>query len=140
MTINVRAVILVSGRLVIHRVHHQGDERITRPGGRVKERETVEAALVREVDEETGLRVVVGPLLYVAEVVSPYSTQNLELVFLADLEPGQVLDELDLIDPRKSERDSVLPPILDQIANDGQDGWADVPRWLGNIHVTGIGA
>ena len=78
MTVNVRAVIWVDGGLLVHKVRHRGEERVTLPGGRVKERETVEAALAREVEEETGLGIVIGPLLYVAEVVNSYSTQNRE--------------------------------------------------------------
>ena len=42
MTVNVRAVIWVDGGLLVHKVRHRGEERVTLPGGRVKERETVE--------------------------------------------------------------------------------------------------
>jgi ADP-ribose pyrophosphatase YjhB (NUDIX family) len=70
MIVNVRAVIWVDGGIVVHKSRHRGEERMSLPGGRVKERETAEAALVREVREETGLDIAVGPLLYVAEVVS----------------------------------------------------------------------
>jgi 8-oxo-dGTP pyrophosphatase MutT (NUDIX family) len=139
MTVNVRAVIWLDRQVVVHRVSHQGAERITLPGGRVKERETTEAALVREVQEETGLDVSIGALLYIAEVVSPYSTQKLELVFRADLNEAQRLDGLDLVDPRGDERDFVLPPILDVIARDADNEWAAAPRWLGNIYLAGVG-
>jgi 8-oxo-dGTP pyrophosphatase MutT (NUDIX family) len=136
MTVNVRAVIWVAGRILVHRVRHQGEERLTLPGGRVKERETAEQALVREVLEETGLSVTVGSLLYVAEVVSPFSTQKLELVFAAHLDPAERVDGLDLIDPAGHERDVVLPPILDVIAGDGPE---EAARWLGNIYTAGVG-
>jgi ADP-ribose pyrophosphatase YjhB (NUDIX family) len=139
MTVNVRAVIWSGDRLLVHRMRHQGEERVTLPGGRVKDRETTHDALEREVLEEIGLRVVVGPLLYVAEVVSPYSTQNLELVFRADPAPGEELTDQTTVDPRSSDRDSVLPPILDVIASDGADAAASAPRWLGNIYVAGVG-
>jgi 8-oxo-dGTP pyrophosphatase MutT (NUDIX family) len=102
MTVNVRAVIWLGERLLVHKVRHQGEERVTLPGGRVKDRETTHAALEREVLEEIGLRVAVGPLLYVAEVVSPYSTQNLELVFSADPVPGQTLTDQTTVDPLPS--------------------------------------
>jgi ADP-ribose pyrophosphatase YjhB (NUDIX family) len=140
MTVNVRAVIWLAARILVHRVRHQGEERLTLPGGRVKERETAEQALAREVQEETGLSVTVGSLLYVAEVVSPYSTQNLELVFAAHVDPTQQLDGLDLIDPAGHERDFVLPPILDVIARDGHDSPERAARWLGNIYTVGVGA
>ncbi|HEY7622237.1 MAG TPA: NUDIX domain-containing protein [Solirubrobacteraceae bacterium] len=140
MTVNVRAVIWVEGRVLVHRVRHQGEERVTLPGGRVKERETTEAALVREVLEETGLHVDVGALLYIAEVVSPYSTQKLELVFRADLDAAQSLDGVELVDPRGHDRDFVLPPILEVVAKDVDDGCGEAPRWLGNIYSAGVGA
>jgi 8-oxo-dGTP pyrophosphatase MutT (NUDIX family) len=140
MTVNVRAVIWAGQRLLVHKVRHQGEERITLPGGRVKDRETSESALQREVLEEVGLGVTVGPLLYVAEVVSPYSTQNLELIFSADIVAGQALSGQATVDPRVVGADAVLPPILAAVAEDAADGWARAPRWLGNIYVAGLTA
>jgi 8-oxo-dGTP pyrophosphatase MutT (NUDIX family) len=139
MTVNVRAVIWSGRRVLVHKVRRQGEERMSLPGGRVKERETTEAALRREVLEEIGLSVVVGPLLYVAEVVSPYATQNLELVFGAEPAPGQALSGQLTVDPRSVERDAVLPPILHLIASDARNASAHLPRWLGNIYVAGAG-
>jgi ADP-ribose pyrophosphatase YjhB (NUDIX family) len=140
MMVNVRAVIWAGDRLVVHARQQQGEERITLPGGRVKDRETTDAALRREVLEEIGVSVSVGPLLYVAEVVSPYAMQNLELVFQAEPAAGEVLSGQTTIDPRAVDRDTVLPPILDVIVRDRSDGSSTSPRWLGNIHVPGVGA
>lgn len=47
-------------------------------GGFLAPRERVEDALVREIAEETGLRIEVGPVL---EVVTGYKWQRVELVF-----------------------------------------------------------
>jgi len=47
-------------------------------GGFLAPRERVEDALTREITEETGLRVEVGPVL---EVVTGYKWQRVELVF-----------------------------------------------------------
>ena len=138
MRVKVRAVIWIDGRLVAHREYHLGHERVTLPGGRIKDRETAEEALVREVREEVGLDVTVGPLLYVAEVVSAFHMQELELVFRAEPAPGQPLDALALVDADGPERDRVLPPILATIARDARGGRSASPRWLGNIHASGL--
>lgn len=57
-------VIDASGRLLlIQRAHEPGRGLWTLPGGRVEAGETDGQALVREMAEETGLAVAVGPLL-----------------------------------------------------------------------------
>jgi 8-oxo-dGTP diphosphatase len=53
-----------SGRLLmIQRGHDPHSGRWTLPGGRVEPGETAEAAVVREIREETGLEVRVGPVV-----------------------------------------------------------------------------
>ncbi|MFC7378656.1 NUDIX hydrolase [Brevundimonas sp. GCM10030266] len=53
------------GRTLLHRM--AGDSFWTLPGGRIELHETAAEALVRELDEETGLVVSAGPVLWVAE-------------------------------------------------------------------------
>ena len=69
MRVKVRAVIIQNGKLVVSRERRRGAEHILLPGGRVKTRESLAEALVREVAEETGLHVAPVRLLYVAEVL-----------------------------------------------------------------------
>jgi 8-oxo-dGTP diphosphatase len=49
--------------LLIQRAHDPGRGRWSLPGGRVEPGETDHSAVYREVLEETGLRVIVGPLI-----------------------------------------------------------------------------
>jgi 8-oxo-dGTP pyrophosphatase MutT (NUDIX family) len=93
----------------------------------------VETALVREVLEETRLRVTPGRLLYAFEVVSRVTFEDLNLVFLAELTDAGAggLHPADTID--LSSTDQVLPPIADVIRGDLAEQWAMTPRWLGNI-------
>src|SRR3954462_7521004 len=65
------------GRVLLAR-HRFGAPQWRFLGGFLSRRERVQEALAREVAEETGLRIEVGPVL---EVVAGYHWQRVELVF-----------------------------------------------------------
>ena len=54
--VKVRAVIWIDDQIAVHRTERRGHQHVTLPGGRVNERESVTAALHREVREELGSR------------------------------------------------------------------------------------
>lgn len=56
--------------LLIERATDPGRGQWSIPGGRIEPGETLHQAVVREVAEETGLKVTVGPLLGLAERIS----------------------------------------------------------------------
>ena len=134
MRVKVRAVIVCDGKLLVSRERRRGVEHVLLPGGRVQDGESITDALVREVAEETGLDVVPERLLYVAEVVGSYGAHDLNLVWLSEPEdPVGVIDDDALVAFDSPLAQSIMPPIVEQIAADANSGWPEEPRWLGNV-------
>jgi ADP-ribose pyrophosphatase YjhB (NUDIX family) len=130
MEVKARAIILVDGRLVITRQRRRGRPYNALPGGRVKPGESVLDALARELREEADLEIQPGRLVYIAEVLAS-GIHDLNLVFLGSAGRIGESERLELID-LNSER-AVFPPLLEQIADDCRDDFAEAPRWLGNV-------
>jgi ADP-ribose pyrophosphatase YjhB (NUDIX family) len=133
MRVRVRGLIWHDGRMVVRRETRMGRPRTALPGGRVKDGETLEEALTREVAEETGIEAHAARLIYVAEIVSSVQAHHLELVFLA--EPVEAIDpsRLELMTVREAMAAPLLPPLAAEIERDQRREWADTPRWLGNL-------
>ncbi len=134
MRVKVRAVIMRDDKLAVSRERRRGREHVLLPGGRVQDRESITDTLVREVAEETGLDVVPQRLLYIAEVVGSYGVHDVNLVWLADLrDPHAAVDERMFVALDSQLAHSMMPPIVEQIADDATNGWPQHPRWLGNV-------
>jgi ADP-ribose pyrophosphatase YjhB (NUDIX family) len=139
--VEVRAVILVDRKLVVQREQQADGVHVSLPGGRVQHGEPVLDALVREVDEETGLTVTPGRLLYVAEVNSRRRVHDVNLVFLAEPVPESInIAGLDLLDLDDATAEVLRPPLIEQIRLDITGGWTGMPRWLGNVWEDGVGS
>lgn len=79
----VRAIIVHSGKLLLMHRNKFGNEYYTLIGGGVNIGESTDDALVREVREETGLKVTSARLVFVEEAGRPYGTQH---VYLCEVE------------------------------------------------------
>jgi 8-oxo-dGTP pyrophosphatase MutT (NUDIX family) len=89
----------------------------------------------REVREEIGLEVEVGDLLFVAEVLSGTTRQDVELVFEARaIDPVDEI-RLDLVDPADRAAAEVLPPVLEELARRRGSPLPTGARWLGNLYA-----
>ena len=135
MRVEVRGVLLLEGRLLVHRERQVDGVHLSLPGGRVGPGEHVDEALHREVEEEIGIAVTVGPLLYVGEVVSDRGLADLNLffrIFPVDSAPTFPMGSCDLIDLDRPHAE-FRPPILEHLRADADHGWIRQARWLGNL-------
>lgn len=87
-----RAIIIEDGKILVMHRNKYGEEYYTLVGGRVQEGETVEAALKREVKEETGLDITDARLVYVEEHPEPYNQQYIYLCQVADHDDVAIQD------------------------------------------------
>jgi ADP-ribose pyrophosphatase YjhB (NUDIX family) len=80
----VRAIIIKDDKLLLmHRDKH-GSQYYTLVGGRVQDGESLEAALHREVKEETGLEIIKERLVFSEDYDEPYNSQ---FIYLCEVAP-----------------------------------------------------
>lgn len=105
----VRVIILDDrNRVLMVRQHHEGRDIWMVPGGGIEEGENASDAGVREVLEETGLRVKIGKLIWHVEEVSEKRGQRFVNFFLAELEGGKLHLGMD---PEFSKEEQVLREV-----------------------------
>ena len=89
-----KAVIIRDGKVAAIQIRDGGEDWFILPGGGQESEETLAEAVSREVEEELGIRVECGELLFVIEGVRGESFHRVDLVFacnyLHDI-PGAVL-------------------------------------------------
>ena len=101
VTPQLRVAAIINRQKQILLVEHRkrGQRYWVLPGGRLEGRETLEAALRRELKEELGLDARVGPLVIVCETLAP-DRHVVNLIFLAEIRDGA--------EPALDSRDPVL--------------------------------
>lgn len=83
-----RAIVIENNQILVMYRNKNGVEYYTLVGGQLSENESAEAALHREVQEETGLEVVGSRLVFLEDHPEPYNKQS---IFLCDVGPhGEV--------------------------------------------------
>lgn len=78
-----RAIIIENDRILVMHRNKYGSQYFTLVGGRLNDNETPEQALVREVYEETGIRVRAGRPVFIEEHAAPH---NVQYIYLCEVE------------------------------------------------------
>jgi len=96
----VRGIIVHAGRLLLVNAYaaHRHSDLWCAPGGGVESGQSLQQNLIREMHEETGLSVAVGPLALVNEFHDPRTGfHQVDLIFRCDITAGDI--DRDWIDP-----------------------------------------
>ncbi len=121
--VRVAALALLDGKVVTVR-HRRGDATYhLLPGGGVNFGETLSDALIREVEEETGLRATIGRPLIINDTIDPSGNRHIVNITFAATVEGTVttspddsrVEAVDLIDPARFEDLDFRPPIAREI-------------------------
>lgn len=89
LSIRTRALIFDDdGDILVQHHSASGDDFYRLPGGGVKFRERLDECIVREIQEETGLTVEVGRLLWVRDCPGESHDHSVELFFLVTIVGG----------------------------------------------------
>lgn len=130
MRVEVRALIVHDGTVVVNEERRQGRPRLSLPGGRVDRWESTGEALVREVKEELGVDVDCGEFVCAFEVVKRFRLQDLNLVFAATLKNADDAARLQHVGLSDAAAAEVFPPVLESLLRVPADGDG---HWLGNV-------
>jgi ADP-ribose pyrophosphatase YjhB (NUDIX family) len=139
--VRVAALILYGGKVVLVRHRARDSSYHLLPGGGVDYRETLAEALVREVAEETGLVVEIGPPILINDTIDPAGSRHVvNITFTAAVVGGEITDApqdsrveaVELVDPADLATLDLRPPLAEAITT-VLDGSALSTSYLGSL-------
>lgn len=145
-TVRVSVIVVRGEDMLLIRHRRRGRAYWVVPGGQPGRFEPVAAAGVREIREETGLEVSMGPLVAVFEVNDHWDRHVIDLVFLAESFRGtlaapsggplvETLDRAEFIDRARLATLPFMPPGLRPLLLDLASGVRPLPSYLGDLTV-----
>jgi ADP-ribose pyrophosphatase YjhB (NUDIX family) len=146
MKVRVAAVIVDDANVLLITHRRRGRTYWTLPGGGLEEGETLEACLIREIKEETGLDVELRLLLFVTDVIpeSNPGEHRVNLIFHAAIAGGQLtsghseridetLDRVEFVPLDSLPTLRLYPPIVEEVAQAFAEGFGGATLYLGNL-------
>ena len=138
--IRVAGILVKDGKILLVRHEKNGKSYWLIPGGGMDFGETAEEALVREYQEEVGLKIKVGKLVLVHDSIPPTKhRQVLNLYFLVTAEDmnikvtqDAVLKGADLHPLSEFPKLQVNPDVKAEILEGIRKDWSESCRYLGN--------
>ena len=121
LIVAVKGVILLEGKILL--VQRAADDYIGAgtwecAGGKIEFGEELEAALIREIKEETGLTVSVGAILYATTFMTDSTRQVVILTYLCRTNEATVRLSKEHVDYRWCTKDQIKTLLLPQIISD----------------------
>ncbi len=109
------------------------------PGGTLEKGETLAQCACREIREEAGLEVAIGPMLYVGDFFTPTGKQILDVVFYSRLLGGELvpettqnIDEIRFVSLAEARAFTLKPqPVFERLLPAWETGEWETGQYLG---------
>jgi 8-oxo-dGTP diphosphatase len=136
--IRVATVLIKDAEILLVNHRRLGRSYWVLPGGALEMGEPLEKCALREVQEETNLKIKVDKLLYVIETISPSASKhNLDIIFLGEITGGElranstsIIEQPGFVRVDSLKTLEFYPPIADTLTVDIKKGFKGTPKHI----------